>query len=99
MPDKPSQATDVPAQAADSPERWRQVRTVLTANRPELSRAAVSLYPGLLRVGPTDLLARAEWLPGAPLGLDDLPLAWVEQSPPPALDLTGPVSAHVRPVD
>ena len=123
MPDKPSQATDAPAQAADaagqgagvpaqaadaagvpvraadSPERWRQVRAVLTANRPELSRVAVSLYPGLLRVGPTGLLSRAEWLPGAPLGLDDLPLAWVEQSPPPALDLTGPVSAHVRPVD
>ena len=72
---------------------------MLTANRPELSRVAVSLYPGLLRVGPTDLLSRAEWLPGAPLGLDDLPLAWVEQSPPPALDLTGPVTAHVRPVD
>ena len=92
-------AAGAPVQAADSPERWRQVRAVLTANRPELSRVAASLYSGLLRVGPTDLLTRAEWLPGVPLGLDDLPLAWVEQSPPPALDLTGPVSAHVRPVD
>ncbi len=88
----------VPVQAADSPERWRQVRAVLTANRPELSRIAAGLYPGLVRVGSTDLLSRAEWLPDAPLRLDDLPLAWVEQPPPPALDLTGPVSAHVRPV-
>jgi hypothetical protein len=88
----------VPVQA-DSPERWRQVRAVLTANRPELSRIAAGLYPALLRVGSTDLLTRAEWLPDAPLGLGDLPLAWVEQPPSPALDLTGPVSAHVRPVD
>jgi hypothetical protein len=89
---------DKPSQAADSPERWRQVRAVLTANRPELSRVAAGLYPGLLRVGSTDLLSRAEWLPDVPLGLDDLALAWVEQPPSPALDLTGPVSAHVRPV-
>jgi len=97
--DSVGRTAGAPVQAADSPQRWREVRSVLTANRPELSRIAAGLYPGLLRVGSTDLLSRAEWLPDAPLGLDDLPLAWAEQPPAPALDLTGPVSAHVRPAD
>src|SRR5260370_14047502 len=89
---------DKPSQAADSPERWRQVRAMLTSNRPELSPVAAGLYPGPLRVRSTDLLSRAEWLPDVPLSLDDLPLAWGEQPPSPALDLTGPVSGHVPPV-
>ena len=87
---------DAPVQAMDSQERWRQVRAVLTANRQELSRLAARLYPDLPRVGSTDLLTRADWLPDAPLGLDDLPLTWVDR-PPAAHDISGPVSAHVRP--
>jgi hypothetical protein len=88
---------DAPVQAVDSPQRWRQVRAVLTANRQELSHVAAGLYPHLPRVGATDLLTRAEWLPDAPLGLEDLPLTWVDQPPAPAHDISGPVSAHVRP--
>ena len=90
---------DAPVQAADSQQRWRQVRAVLTANRQELSHVAAGLYPDLPRVGATDLLTRAEWLPDAPLGLDDLPLTWVDQPPAPAHGISGPVSAHVRPPD
>ena len=90
---------DAPVQAADSQQRWRQVRAVLTANRQELSHVAAGLYPDLPRVGATDLLTRAEWLPDAPLGLDDLPLTWVDQPPAPAHGISGPVSAHVRPAD
>jgi hypothetical protein len=80
----------------DSAERWRQVRAVLTANRPELSRIAAGLYPDLARVAGTDLLTREEWLPAAPLDLDDLPLTWVDQAPRP-VDTGGEASAHVRP--
>ncbi len=110
MPDTPIGGPDTPSRgtaattpaattpAAGSPERWRQVRAVLTANRQELSHLAASLYPDLPRVGATDLLSRAEWLPDAPLGLDDLPLTWVERPPSPVADTSGPVSAHVRPV-
>jgi hypothetical protein len=90
---------DAPVQAADSQRRWRQVRALLTANRQELSHVAAGLYPDLPRVGATDLLTRAEWLPGAPLGIDDLPLTWVDQPPAPAAGISGPVSAHVRPAD
>jgi hypothetical protein len=81
----------------DSPERWRQVRAVLTANRRELSRLPAGLYPDLPRAGSTDLLTRPDWLPDVPIGLDDLPLTWVDQPPAPAHDISGPVSAHVRP--
>ena len=62
--------------AAGSARRWRDVRAMLTANRHELGRVAARLYPGLPRAGSADLLCREEWLPPAPLGLDDLPVTW-----------------------
>ncbi len=70
---------------------------MLTANRQELSHLAARLYPDLPRVGTTDLLTRAGWLPGAPLGLDDVTLTWVARPPAPAVAAGGQVSAHVRP--
>jgi hypothetical protein len=82
---------------ADSAERWRQVRGVLTRRRGELSRAAGRLYPDLPRVGSTGLLCRAEWLADQPLAVDDPRLGWVDQPPAPVLEGTGPLSAHVRP--
>ena len=62
--------------AAESARRWRDVRALLTANRYELGRVAARLYPGLPRAGSADLLCREEWLPPAPLALDDLPVTW-----------------------
>ena len=62
--------------AAESAQRWRDVRAVLTANRHELGRVAAGLYPDLPRAGSADLLCREEWLPATPLGLDDLPVTW-----------------------
>jgi hypothetical protein len=62
--------------AAESARRWRDVRAVLTANRHELGRVAARLYPTMPRAGSADLLCREEWLPPAPLGLDDLPVTW-----------------------
>jgi hypothetical protein len=67
--------------AAESAQRWRDVRAVLTANRHELGRVAAILYPGLPRAGSADLLCREEWLPPAPLGLDDLPVTWDGRAP------------------
>jgi hypothetical protein len=82
--------------AADSVERWRAVRRVLTANRQELGRVAAGLYPELPRVGPADLLCREEWLPDAPIGLDDLALTW--DGEPYSTAPYGTDSEHVRPV-
>ncbi|HET7245353.1 MAG TPA: hypothetical protein VFJ07_11020 [Streptosporangiaceae bacterium] len=69
------------AVAAESAQRWRGVRAALTANRHELGRVAAALYPGLPRAGSADLLCREEWLPPAPLGLDDLPVTWAPEPP------------------
>jgi hypothetical protein len=82
--------------AADSAERWRAVRRVLTANRQELGRVAAGLYPDVPRAGPADLLCRAEWLPGVPLGLDDPVLTWDGEPHPTAP--YGTAAEHVRPV-
>jgi hypothetical protein len=93
------------AAVAGSAERWRAVRRVLTANRQELGRVAAGLYPELPRVGPADLLCREEWLPGAPLGLDDVALSWDGAPNPAAWDgAPNPAAAYgtlaeaVRPV-
>jgi hypothetical protein len=88
---------DAPAQTVESAARWRQVRAVLTANRQELSHVAARLYPDLSRVAGTDLLTRAQWLPSAPLGLDEVSLTWVDQPAQPVPEMGGAVSAHVRP--
>jgi hypothetical protein len=89
--------------AAGSVQRWRDVRAVLTANRHELGRVAAGLYPGQPRAGSADLLCREEWLPGAPLALDDLPVTWDGgpqdgdgQAPP--TERHDGVSAQVRPL-
>ena len=66
-------ALDLTGEAA---ERWRAVRQVLTVHRHELGRVAARLYPEVPRVASADLLCREEWVPAAPLRLDDLALHW-----------------------
>jgi hypothetical protein len=89
MPDTPG--------LADSAEHWRHVRRHLNSHRHELAARAARLYPAGLRVGSTLLLAPPDWLPAAPLELDQISLAWTDDAPPGA-DVTGPPSAHVRPL-
>jgi hypothetical protein len=90
--------------ADEAAERWRAVRRVLTANRHELTRVAASLYPELRRVEPAELLCREEWVPDAPLGLDELLLTWdgpAAGEEEPAASPTGEYGArseHVRPL-
>jgi hypothetical protein len=86
------------AELAPTPQSWRGLRQLMTARRHELTGVAGGLYPGLARVGTTGLLCREEWLPSAPLPLSRLRLRWAAPAPPPAVDGTGPGSAHVRPV-
>lgn len=89
MPDTPG--------LADSAEHWRHVRRHLNSHRYELSARAARLYPTDLRVGGTPLLAPPDWVPSAPLELGRIALAWTGHAPP-AADVTGPLSAHVRPM-
>lgn len=89
MPDLPG--------LADSAQHWRHVRRHLNSHRHELAARAAQLYPPDLRVGSTPLLAPADWVPAEPLELGQVSLAWTGHAPP-AADVTGPLSAHVRPL-
>jgi hypothetical protein len=82
----------------DSAARWRDIRRLLNSSRHELAvRAAAQLYPAVPRVGSTPLLTMPQWLPSAPLDLAEVRLVW-EDTAPPGADVTGPASAHVRPL-
>src|SRR6266536_1353199 len=83
---------------ADSTEHWRAVRLELNQRRRVLTEVASRFYPAATRVGTTALLCREDWIPDRPLDLDEVKLNWVEHPPPPAVNGTGPASAHVRPL-
>jgi len=82
---------------ADTPQYWRDVRRLLNSHRHDLAVAAARLYPSVPRVGSTGLLCRAGWIAPEPLDLARVSLAWVDAAPP-SVDLTGAVSAQVRPL-
>jgi hypothetical protein len=86
------------AGADEDAGRWRAVRRELNRSRHPLTRAAGLCYPSAARVGTTDLLCREEWIPGRPLGLDEVKLNWARHPPPAAVSGREPVSAHVRPL-
>jgi len=59
-----------------SQQGWLRVRDFLNSRRCELARAAKDLYPPQWQVAGTPLLARPEWLPGAPIALEEVTLSW-----------------------
>jgi hypothetical protein len=59
-----------------SQQDWLRVRDFLNSRRCELAGAAKDLYPRQWQVAGTPLLARPEWLPGAPVALEDVTLSW-----------------------
>src|SRR5437763_15793222 len=83
--------------AAESAGRWRAARAVLTANRHELGEVAARLYPDVARIGSTGLLCREQWLPRAPLDLDDVALIW-DDGPHNGPPRHGAASERLRPV-
>jgi hypothetical protein len=86
-----------------SQEQWRRVRGFLNARRHGLARSVQHRYPPSWRVAGTPMLARPEWVPAAPVPLDQVTLLWrpggdaAALSDGPLLDGTGPESAAVRP--
>src|SRR6266702_756731 len=86
-----------------SQEHWLRTRGFLNAHRHELTRSVLDLYPTVWRVAGTPMLARPEWLPAAPVPLDQVTLSWhpgrADGGPDgTVLDGTGPESAAVRPL-
>ena len=59
-----------------SQQDWLRVRDFLNSRRCELARAAKDLYPRQWQVAGTPLLARPEWLPEAPVALEEVTLSW-----------------------
>lgn len=81
----------------DDDEEWRAARRSLNKRRHQLAAVAADLYPGVPRLGSTQLLCRPEWLPDRPVGLDQVRLCWTEPAPAPVVSGASPVSAHLRP--
>ncbi|MEW2356680.1 hypothetical protein [Spirillospora sp. NPDC029432] len=67
------------------PVSWREARARLTAERAALGEVAGTHYPGLARVEGTPLLVRDEWVPDAPLPLEDVRVGWNARPAPPAV--------------
>jgi hypothetical protein len=86
-----------------SQEQWRRERGFLNARRHDLARSVQHRYPPSWRVAGTPMLARPEWIPAAPVPLDQVTLSWrpgedaAAESGGPLLDGTGSESATVRP--
>jgi hypothetical protein len=55
---------------------WLRVRDFLNSRRCALASTAKDLYPPRWQVAGTPLLARPEWLPGAPVPLEQVTLSW-----------------------
>jgi transcriptional regulator with XRE-family HTH domain len=66
--------------AADSVKvsqgEWRRDRRYLNGNRGDLARLAAELYTPAVRVGDIPFIARTEWMPEAPVRLEDIELCW-----------------------
>jgi hypothetical protein len=85
-------------QVTRSQQDWLRVRDFLNAHRCDLARAATDLYPPQWRVAGTPLLARPEWLPGAPVPLEEVTLSWSPGRLPRAIEGTEPAFAAALPL-
>jgi transcriptional regulator with XRE-family HTH domain len=61
-------------------EAWRKVRMTLNHRRPQLTKAAVSLYDREARIAGTPLIAAPDWVPAEPMDLGALKLTWTDES-------------------
>src|ERR1039457_6023700 len=79
-------------------DAWRKVRMVLNHRRPQLTKAAVSLYGGAERIAGTPLITSPGWMPAEPVDLGALKLAWTDESVPDAITGGEAESEHCRPL-
>jgi transcriptional regulator with XRE-family HTH domain len=79
-------------------DAWRKVRKALNHRRPQLTRAAVSLYGGVARIDGTPLITSPGWMPTQPIDLGALKLTWTDESPPHAVTGDEAESEHCRPL-
>jgi transcriptional regulator with XRE-family HTH domain len=82
----------------DDVDAWRRVRLTLNHRRPQLTKAAVSLYDGAARIAGTPLIAAPGWMPVEPMDLSALGLAWTDESLPRAITGGEAESEYCRPL-
>ena len=63
-------------------EWWCKVRLTLNHRRPQLTKAAMSLYDGLARIADTPLIASPGWMPAEPMAIGALKLTWTDEAMP-----------------
>jgi transcriptional regulator with XRE-family HTH domain len=79
-------------------DAWRRVRTALNHRRPQLTKAAVSLYGGVERIAGTPLITSPGWMLTEPIDLGALKLTWTDESPAPAVTGAEAESERCRPL-
>jgi transcriptional regulator with XRE-family HTH domain len=60
-------------------DAWRKVRLTLNHRRPQLTKAAVSLYDGVERIVGSALITSPGWMPAEPMDIGALKLAWTDE--------------------
>ncbi|MGK3203213.1 helix-turn-helix domain-containing protein [Amycolatopsis sp. MEPSY49] len=83
---------------AVSQEEWRRMRRELNSRRRELAEAAASLYRPEARIGKAPLIARREWMPPAPVRLEDIKLEWKDHRVPITVTGTEPEADKALPL-
>ena len=81
-----------------SQQQWLRERDFLNTHRCDLASVAKELYPAEWRVAGTPLLARPEWLPEAPVPLQEIPLSWSPGRVPRQIEGTEPAFAAALPL-
>jgi transcriptional regulator with XRE-family HTH domain len=79
-------------------DAWRKVRLTLNHRRPQLTKAAVSLYDGATRIAGTPLVTAPGWMPAGPMDIGALKLTWTDESVPCAITGGEAESEHCRPL-
>ncbi|WP_280312534.1 hypothetical protein [Nocardia abscessus] len=74
-----------------SERAWIDTRTYLRERRTALDVAAAGIFSEAPRVADTPLLTRSQWIPTAPLLLEDITLEWCPEQVAPVLPLASPV--------
>jgi transcriptional regulator with XRE-family HTH domain len=82
----------------DGVEAWRKVRLTLNHRRPQLTKAALSLYEGVLRVADTPLITSPGWMHAEPIDVGAVKLTWSDELVPCAVTGGEAESEQSRPL-
>jgi hypothetical protein len=94
---EPREVADVDSTDTEEATEWRLVRQTLNRHRHELSTVAADLYWTPQRIEGTSCITRPAWMPTQPVDFAQIKLAWLPESPRPALNGGEPQSAACRP--